>query len=365
MNLLNISVTRLVIVLINFLLFQSAYGDSSDKVGQVVTRKFESNILKNTKVKINPIRSTKIYLPPGYERSNQSYPVIYYQHGLFWDNERMFENGVVKDVLDRGINEKLISPFIMVFPDFTNSFEGAMFQNNPVSGRWLEHVEKEVVNFIDTEYRTIKHRDSRALAGDFWGAYGAMKLAMHYPDIFGVVYSMHPIASGIGLIPQRERQVWHTLVQAKSYDDIRGDFLASAFLSIAQAYLPNENKPPFYADFAIEVKEGKYMVHADRVEKISSTIGLDRLLPVYAYNLKKLNAIKIDWGRYDPTTDHVAANQHFARLLDEYGVDHEAEEYSGNPFSAGWGPNGRMVTDVFPFFKRKLKFENNVTDSSM
>ena len=347
----------LIFLFISAMLLQTAYAKNSLETGSVVTRVFESEILKDTKVAINPSRSNKIYLPPGYETSQESYPVIYYQHGLYWDNERMFENGVVKAVIDRSIQEKIIPPVIMVFPDYTNSFHGTVFQNNPVSGRWLEYVKKEVVTFVDKEYRTIKHRDSRAVAGDFWGGYGSLKLAMTYPDTFGSVYAMHPVATGIGLTPSTESQIWPVLHSAKNYKDIEDNIGANIYLSMAQAYLPNAKKPPFYADFWVDVIDGQNRVNIENMKKFREGSGLDKWLPKYVDNLKKLNAIKMDWARYDITVGHVTANQQFTVLLDEYGIDHEAEEYRGDPFGSNWGPYGRITTDVFPFFKRNLKFK--------
>ncbi|PUA27032.1 MAG: hypothetical protein B0W54_19570 [Cellvibrio sp. 79] len=41
-----------------------------------------------------------------------------------------------------------------------------------------------------------------------------------------------------------------------------------------------------------------------------------------------LIGFKMDWGRYDDNPDHVYANQKFTRILDDYGISHQAEEYS-------------------------------------
>jgi hypothetical protein len=84
---------------------------------------------------------------------------------------------------------------------------------------------------------------------------------------------------------------------------------------------------------------------------------LDNWVPRYAENLRQLKGIKFDWGRYDPNVDHIYSNQAFTRLLNEYGIAHEAEEYDGDTYSKNWIEHGRVTTDLLPFFATMLAFE--------
>ena len=325
--------------------------------GTVEDRVLVSKILKKTKHNIDPNRKIKVYLPEGYATSNKSYPVIYYHHSAMWDNQRMFENGAVKSVLDRIIADGITDEFIFVAADYTNDFIGSFYQNNKTSGRWLDYTVKEVVPFIDREYRTIRHSDARAATGEYFGGYASIKLGMLYPEVFGVIYSLSPVSTGYGYIPSIQRPIWQTINNAKSYEDLEGDAFAQVFMAMSQSYLPNPKKPPFYADYAVDIVDGRPQMNAKNVEKIRSMFSLDHRLPANVENMKKLKALRIDWARYDPTQDHVLSNQAFVRLLDEYGIEHHAEEYRGNPFDSVWGPLGRMYTDGAPFFKRFLMFE--------
>ena len=56
------------------------------------------------------------------------------------------------------------------------------------------------------------------------------------------------------------------------------------------------------------------------------------------------------------TQDHVYSNQSFTRKLDDLGIEHEAEEYRGDPWNQNWTENGRFYTRVLPFLNRYLVF---------
>ena len=79
-----------------------------------------------------------------------------------------------------------------------------------------------------------------------------------------------------------------------------------------------------------------------------------------ADNLKTMRGIAFDWGRFDPNQDHVVANRTFSRRLEDLGVEYEAEEYRGDPFSRVWTDDGRFYTRVLPFLARHLVFDKKL-----
>jgi len=81
------------------------------------------------------------------------------------------------------------------------------------------------------------------------------------------------------------------------------------------------------------------------------------MLPESAANLRTMRGIAFDWARYDSNQDHVLAARAFSIKLDDLGVEHEAEEYRGDPFHTVWKENGRFYTRALPFFERHLVFE--------
>jgi hypothetical protein len=91
-------------------------------------------------------------------------------------------------------------------------------------------------------------------------------------------------------------------------------------------------------------------------ERLRSGLLLEELIPRYADNLKSLRGFKFDWGRGDLNQDHVYANQAFTHKLNEFGIEHEAEEYEGAWGDKNWGETGRIYSELLPFFRRYLAF---------
>ncbi len=325
--------------------------------GSVVDRQIKSSILKNSKVDLNLERNLKIFLPQGYHQSNKRYPVVYHIIGLGWSNKQMFEDSKTTRILNMSMQDKQSREFIYVAPDFTTAGLGSFFGNNEVSGYWLDHMVKEVVPYIDQEFRTLAKKESRALTGDNTGAYGAFKLAMFNPDVFSSIYAMHPVGTGTGNGLMYSRANWDLLNSAKSWHDLKDDVLSQVFLLMAQNHAPNPNKPPFYADLMLESIDGELVVKPQIVKKLRNNFFLAELAPKYIDNLSQLRGIKMDWGRYDPIDDHIISNQKFTRILHEYGISHEAEEYNGGPWQKNWIDGGRVYEEVMPFLNDYLDFE--------
>lgn len=338
---------------------QSSSLIADTKTGKVIDASLVSTYLEGNALGINVNRSIKIYLPPNYEASRKRYPVIYYFHSLFWSPGQMFADGKVKETLDKGISGKTIDEFIFVVGDFTAPNVGVFFSNSQTSGRWMDHVVEELIPFVDKNYRTLPVKESRGLTGDFLGAYAALKLAMLYPDKFNAVYALHPVGTGTGLIPMVSRPDWKKMNQATSWDDLAGDGFSQVFIAMAQAYLPNPQRPPFYCDWMVDFKNGQLVVNEENTKKLQSGFLLDQMLLDNVGSLKKIGGIKFDWARYDSNQDHIYSNQAFTRKLDEQGIAHEAEEYGGNTWEKHWITHGRVATDVLPFFQRILIFDKN------
>lgn len=125
---------------------------------------------------------------------------------------------------------------------------------------------------------------------------------------------------------------------------------------MAQAYLPNPNKPPFYADLMVELKGDKLVTNVAHTATLRENFLLDTRLPTSAENLHTLRGFKMDWGRYDENLDHVYANQKFTCMLDEFGVKHQAEEYSGNSWNQYWEGEEHFVNEVIPFLNQHLAY---------
>jgi hypothetical protein len=93
------------------------------------------------------------------------------------------------------------------------------------------------------------------------------------------------------------------------------------------------------------------------MDRMRNNFFLESFIGQYADNLKSLRAFKFDWARSDPNWDHVYSNEAFTHKLNEYGIPHEAEEYNGiSTGDVNWSAEGRITTDLLPFFQIHLVF---------
>lgn len=123
-----------------------------------------------------------IWLPPGYEGSGKRYPVIYWLHGR---NNTESSDSYPAHYLADGIAAGTLPPMILVYAsggsqtNYCDSYDGKYMGETTVI--------KELIPYIDRTYRTIASRDGRAIQGMSMGGFGAMRLALKYPDLFSSV----------------------------------------------------------------------------------------------------------------------------------------------------------------------------------
>lgn len=346
------------IIIFLTLLLAVVGGANAESKGTIVTETIQSVVLADNKIGLDPKRDVKIYLPPSYQSTSKRFPVVYFCHNMFWGPDQIIADGRLIGLLDRAMTSNASKEFIMVFANFRGPGFGSLYENSTTSGRWLDFITQELIPVIDQKFRTLRNSGSRSVMGDFMGGRGALKLAMSYPELFGSVYAMHPVATGNGSLPWARLNInWEKISKAKTYDDLAGPDRTGIFVAIHQAFLPNPNRPPFYCDFSVEVVNGERTIRSENMIKAKKEFLLDETLPECADNLRKLKGIAFDWGRYDETFAHIESNRSFSTKLEDLGIRHTSEEYNGTPYDKLWTPDGRFYTRVLPFLNQHLTFE--------
>lgn len=320
-------------------------------------RQIRMESLAHNLIGISPVRGVTIYLPNGYDTSGRRYPVIYFLNNFKETETAPFDNSDAQAVFDAAIAQGAIKDVIVVTADFSTPLGSSWYVNSPVTGNWQDVMVRELVPYIDGHYRTLATSASRGIAGDRMGGYGAIRFGMTNPETFGAVYALHPVGTGTGTQTLHSRPDWDRLKNALSLKDFEGDLFGGIFLSIYQAHLPNPARPPLYVDLPARRENGQLAIDETQTARLIDGFLLVNQLPKHARDLKRLRGLKFDWGRNDGNYDHILSNQAFARMLNEYGVPHEAEEYQGGWGDRVWGKDGRVMTDMLPFFSRTLVFQ--------
>ncbi len=325
---------------------------------QVIAQELRSENIAHNKIGIDSVRRMLVYLPPGYDlSSSQRYPVIYFLPNPFEESYRYdFDHRDAQGLFDRAIADGVIRKFILVAVDMNTPLGSSWYANSSVTGNWEDFVIHELVPCIDANFKTLSNRDSRGIAGIFIGGYGAIRLGMRHPDVFGSVYAMHPVGTATGVGVSMTIPKWDILANAKSMDDVQKDGGTRIFTAMFQAHLPNPTKPPLFIDLLARQENGRLIIDAKLMDRFRNNFYLETMIPQYADNLKSLRGFKFDWTRNDANYDHVYANQAFTRKLNEFGVVHGAEEYTGPFDESNWGADGRIYTEVLPFFRTHMVF---------
>ncbi len=300
----------------------------------------------------DPTREVAVYLPPGYQDSRQQYPVIYFLHGFMGDHQMIY---MMKDLLDYAILRHRIRPFILVIPNEKTSYDGSFYSNSDVFGQWEDFTAFELVEYIDENYRTLANKNSRGITGHSMGGYGAIKIAMHHPDIFSTVYALSPGALAIAREYGPNSDTFKELSNIKSEEELNKSYFGKVMVAFGKSWSPNPNNPPFYCDMPFEYKGNELIVHKAILEKWHDNMPL-YMIDDNLENLLKLKAIKLDWGRNAGERFTIQCNM-FSQALENAGVDHFAEEYIGTHVNNIYTREGRIPNQMLPFFDLYLEFE--------
>jgi len=128
-------------------------------------------------------RKYAIYLPPDYESSQRSYPVLYLLHGSGDDQTGWVQFGEVLTIADKAILAGVSTAMIIVMPDANTGKRGYV---NDIKGEWLyeDFFFQEFMPFIEKEYRIKADKRYRAIAGLSMGGEGTFIYALHHPELF-------------------------------------------------------------------------------------------------------------------------------------------------------------------------------------
>ena len=152
-----LSLCTMFLISINYIFAQSQVFDNL---------KMDSEIL-------NMERKYSIYLPPDYETSSRSYPVLYLLHGLGDDHTGWVQFGEVKKIADESIINGDATPMIIVMPDANTGYVGYI---NIPSENWLyeDFFFNELMPYVESKYRIKSEKRFRAISGLSMGGGGTL-----------------------------------------------------------------------------------------------------------------------------------------------------------------------------------------------
>jgi enterochelin esterase-like enzyme len=175
--------------------------------------KVRDNLSMPSKI-LNSDRKYAVYLPPDYETSQRSYPVLYLLHGAGDDQTGWVQFGEVLHIADKAIKEGTATPMIIIMPDAKT---GQMGYFNSIKGDWRyeDFFFQEFMPYVEKQYRIKSEKRFRAVAGLSMGGGGSFMYALHHPELFS---SACPLSAYVGPLTQDDVKTFLTRTNQTATD---------------------------------------------------------------------------------------------------------------------------------------------------
>lgn len=143
-------------------------------------------------------RKLTVYTPPGYENSNEKYPVLYLLHGAGGDENAWVELGRTGQIMDNLIAQNKAKPMIVVMPNGNVSQDAAPGEGSDgfykpqfmapktMNGSYEESF-MDIINFVESNYQVLADKQHRAIAGLSMGGFHSMHISRYFPNTFDYV----------------------------------------------------------------------------------------------------------------------------------------------------------------------------------
>ncbi|HEU4390265.1 MAG TPA: alpha/beta hydrolase-fold protein [Blastocatellia bacterium] len=150
---------------------------------------------------LNTQRRMHIYTPPGYDSSRDRYPVFYLLHGGGDEDSGWSTIGRAGFIVDNLLAEKKIKPMIVIMPNGSLPRPANLPTVTPgvtptpevaaalaaAQGRFTNELLKDIVPFVEKNYRVLTARENRAIAGLSMGGGQTLQVVTSNPDQFAYV----------------------------------------------------------------------------------------------------------------------------------------------------------------------------------
>jgi S-formylglutathione hydrolase FrmB len=287
-------------------------------------------------------RTVDVYLPPGYDDSDEAYPLFVALAGFTGSGLKLHAwQGFAESVpqrVDRLVASGEMGPVVLAFPDGFTSLGGNQYINSASTGLWEDFVLGEMIPAIESRFRVVEDPASRAIFGKSSGGYGALIHGLKHADSWGAV-ACHSGDMGFETIYLRDFP--RVLGALARYDGDPAGFVKDVqeservsddqmcvlmLLAMAASYDPAPSKP-FGIGLPVDTHSGEMID-----ERWSRWLEHDPLCLIEREEcraaLASLRGVFIDCGTRDQYYLQYPARV-FTRRLGELGIAHTYEEFDG------------------------------------
>ena len=308
--------------------------------GRIETFRIESEALKCNVLGDPSTRDVAVYLPEGYDDTDEDYPLFvdivgFTNSGFGHLSWKAFGESLPQRV-DRLITEGKMGKVILAFPDCFTSLGGNQYVNSSAMGYWADFLTLEMAPALENHYRIRKGAVNRALFGKSSGGYGSILHGMKHAEHWGGI-ACHSGDMGFEVCYLNEMpKVLMHLARfggdtGKFIDKIKtdkkmggGDFHMLMIIAMAASYDPDPQAPyglrlPVTKDTCELIPERwDAWLEWDPIQLIEH--------PTVQKNLKTLKCVYIDCGSHDQY-NLVFGARRLTRRLNELAIEHHYEEF--------------------------------------
>lgn len=343
-------------------LVSSGYAQQSELLHVQV----EGPSLANNLLGISTTREVAIYLPPSYRTDlTRRYPILVVLHGIGdpitawtepWSEDEV-AYGTLPNLMDRGVRDGLVQEMILAIPDARTPFFGCHFANSSVKGNWEDFIVHDLLAFVEGTFRTLAVPESRGITGHSMGGHGAIRIGLRHPDVFGVVYGMNPSLMGWGGDLSADNPAFEILLTEEDPTPyFESNFYVPAVIGVSQAFSPNLENPPFFADYPFKKDDGAIVPDPSAYARWEAHFPIN-MIDAYIAADNQLNGLRFDSAFTDDYSHIPISSLAFSEALVSKGVHHTFEMYNGDHRNRLWGEQGRLYTEVLPYFSSLLRPE--------
>lgn len=176
--------------------------------------------------------SYNVYVPDGFDKSDETYPVVYLLHGLSDDYSAWVKKGNMQLVIDELIGSEEACKMLIVMPgagdaDVRNTPCGYF---NVPGWNYEDFFFKEFVPAVEKKYRGIGDKQHRAVMGLSMGGGGSTVYCQRHPDMFSSCYAMSAWLDNesgqVGGNGQTKDRLYYTCESVRNHSAL--DFVANA-----------------------------------------------------------------------------------------------------------------------------------------
>ena len=288
-------------------------------------------------------------LPKGYNELDTitKYPVIIFLHGASITATEMVKS--LEPFLDNFFGKLLFEKLfkvIFIIPDGScKPYKGSFYTNSALYGNYEDYIATDMMEEIRNKYHTYSGREKWSIMGHSMGGYGAMKIALKYPEKFiGVSALSGPL--NITYFEELLPVLLSENGSAPPYDFAYSGNVTQLMFSMAGAFSPNLGAtPPIFfpvnSNGTIDQKVMDQWKENNPINFIRDWNG-NPAMAIHTY-CGKLDELKLE-----------KQNQMFSDTLDKYHLPHT---YKPDPY-------GDHVNSLFTSLPQGINFLYQVMDTA-